>query len=65
MDLSSARVKKYLSVILQFVGAIMFFSGLLYLFKNSWYWGLLIVLTGIFIVVLSVILDKRDRGLNR
>ena len=65
MGLSNERVRKHLSIILQVVGTILFFSGIIVIFYRTWYWGLLMILTGILIVALSVIVDKRNQSPNR
>jgi len=65
MGLSNERVRKHLSIILQVVGTILLFTGIIVIFYRTWYWGLLMILTGIFIVALSVIVDKRNQSPNR
>ena len=63
MDLSYEKVKQYLSLMLQAVGTISFFTGVIFIFYNTWYWGLVIILVGILIIALSIIVDKRNRKL--
>ena len=64
MDSSNSKLKRYMSWILQFIGAIIFFTGLIYVFKSTWYWGLLITIVGISTVVLSVFVDRRKTDLD-